>query len=126
MEHHSGEFFFSTPGTEPTGAPNTQATTIGLGRLFLQIAYCNIPAARFQLQDESVSKLRRIWPPGDNDFLWPLPLALDATDIAIILRSIHSTFEDTLILLGIDTHGLSLSACAWLRQLDAAICASSI
>ena len=95
IEHHSGKFYFSPPDTPPAGPPNTETTVIGLGRLFLQIAYCHIPGVRFQLQDENVSKLCRIWPPGTDDLPWPPPLALDATDIAIILKGIHDVFEDS-------------------------------
>ncbi|MPY70146.1 MAG: hypothetical protein GEU92_08665 [Alphaproteobacteria bacterium] len=91
-EHHSGEF--SEPGTEPTGVPNTQATTIGLGQIFFQIAYCGVPQARFHLKNEKISKMRRIWPPTEGEMMWPPFLVLDADDITIILRGIHEAFED--------------------------------
>jgi hypothetical protein len=98
IEHHSGAFYYSEPGAEPSMALNTQATAIGLGRLFFQVAQSDAPGVGFQLKDEGVSKLRRIWPPvGTGDIPWPPPLALDATDIATILRGIHNAFEDRLI-----------------------------
>jgi len=62
--HHVG-------GLTPSGENDTQFTSIGMGHLFIQVASTTIPGIDFAPKDESISDLRRVWPPTGSDIHWP-------------------------------------------------------
>lgn len=96
MAHHSGHFRYSEPvPNERTGPANSQATIILLGALFIQVTSTELENARFNLKDEKISKLRRIWPPSDNILVWPPVRTLSDDDISIILAGIDAAFAKT-------------------------------
>lgn len=94
--HHSGYFTFGhlEPGAEKTVPKNTQATLICIGRAVLQIIHSDVAGLQFQLNNEEISKLRRIWPPIGNNLDWPPSRSLDDAEIARILQGLHAIFED--------------------------------
>jgi hypothetical protein len=96
MEHHSGEFVILAPGAKPTGIPNAQATIIGLGHLYLQIAYTPVEGARFDYHDKTSEVLPRIWPPKSDDLVWP-PLPLDDEKVDLLVKGVHLAFKDTIV-----------------------------
>ena len=75
--------------------PNTQATIIGLGGLFLQISSSSLAGVKFNLKNEGADKLRRIWPPAVTDLPWPPATSLSDEDINSILAVIDAAFSET-------------------------------
>ena len=63
---------FSAEPFDPTMVvpPDTQFTSIGLGRLFIQ-AVSTTTKARFGPEDDALSDLRIIWPATRRDLGWP-------------------------------------------------------
>ncbi|MGQ0677243.1 MAG: hypothetical protein ACT4N4_14325 [Rhodospirillales bacterium] len=63
IHHHAGHMSFADAPihTKSPHVPNTQATLIGVGRLILQIANSSVGGLVFNLHDEEISRLRRIW-----------------------------------------------------------------
>ena len=101
LHHHSVLLLSGTPtSAETLMPPNTQATIIGLGGLFLQISSSSLAGVKFNLKNETASpstnKLRRIWPPAVADLQWPPASSLSDRDIINILAAIDATFSDTI------------------------------
>lgn len=97
LHHHSTHLSIGPPTTAETSMPpNAQTTLIGLGRLFLQISSSSLAGIKFHLQDETVSNLRSLWPPGDSDLIWPPATSLSDDDIRIIISGINATFSETI------------------------------
>lgn len=97
LHHHSNHISTGTP-TPPKAAvaPNTQATIINLGRLFLQIASSSFRGLQLKLKDEATSNLRRIWPPREGNLSWPPAIPLTDQDIDIILMGLDAEFGETI------------------------------
>ena len=97
LHHHSVHLSVRTPTSPKTGvAPNTQATIIGLGRLFLQISSSSFHGLQMNLKDEATSNLRRIWPPRGANLSWPPARSLTDQDIDIILMGLDAGFGETI------------------------------
>ena len=96
MNHHSGHFSISDPsGIKRPAPPNTQFTTIGLGKLFLHVSYIGITGARFKHHDERISNFRQIWPPLDREISWPPPAALEDAQLIALEASLRREFHGT-------------------------------
>jgi hypothetical protein len=70
--HHVGSLYPPKPGNSTN---ETHFTSIGIGHLFIEVVGTTAPVD-IGPQDESVSDLRRIWPPTKSDILWPASPAL--------------------------------------------------
>jgi hypothetical protein len=58
-----------TLGPSEIAPPDTQFTSIGMGHLFIQVV-STTTGLEFGPDDDSVTDLRRIWPPTRRDMLW--------------------------------------------------------
>jgi hypothetical protein len=77
--------------TELSGGRDTQVTSIGIGRLFIQAASTTYGSLEFGFEDETISDMRPIWPARGLVLGWPPFGFLDdrkAYDIASSLSHI--------------------------------------
>ena len=95
LHHHSNHISLPEALPKEPRNPNTQATVIRLGRLFVQVFSSNVPELRAKLGDERRSKLRRIWPPVGNEFNWQSIRKLYDKDIEIILMGLDRAFASS-------------------------------
>lgn len=84
-------------GPVPNGEPspvmgkipkNTQAVTLGIGKLLIHAIACSLPNVVFDLPDSYTRYLHRIWP-YQGDFFWPPQPALQAREAEFIARSMR-------------------------------------
>jgi len=94
MHHHSVYLSAGVSIPPKTKTPNTQTTLLGLGQLFLQVSSSSWDGLQINLKDESVSNLRRIWPPRDVDLTWPPPASLGDQDIDFIRAGLNAAFAE--------------------------------
>jgi hypothetical protein len=77
--YHHVVKFPSPKRSEERAGYNTQSTTIGLGYVLIHIISSNIEELSFELNDDSVSDLRTIWPTREAVLQWtPVRLLSDA------------------------------------------------
>lgn len=99
--HHSLLFESGSPTpTETMVPPNTQATVIRAGGLFLHVTSSSAPGVTFDLKNETPGsrgdELRRIWPSPSGDLNWLAAPALSDSDINNFLALLEAAFTSKL------------------------------
>jgi len=75
--HHMIRFDSAAPKEVSSGSRNTHSTTIGMGNLLFHIMGTSVQDLTFELNDDEVSNLIRIWPIKQSQIRWPARGAID-------------------------------------------------
>ena len=81
---------------------NTQATTIGIGKLLIHVTSSTLPGYKIDPPEDVLPSLTRLWPMPDTDIAWPTSHALRNEDVDRIAEYFHDRHEnlvDPLILI---------------------------